>query len=170
MSTKSTSVLLLMSSAHLVMVSGKQPSTCRHNYGLQNWRHHQKLLVRESRALPKVTFTTARTLSFNYPEELWRALINNDDITWTPKISSLSCRFRRAHSDCCPWSRFVHMAISPHVMSAPKRLHTRRKGRFPHCGRTRSHIIRTIHTVFDVAWYNAGWVVFFFLPIVSECC
>lgn len=31
MSTKSTSVLLLMSSAHLVMVSGKQPSTWRHN-------------------------------------------------------------------------------------------------------------------------------------------
>lgn len=31
MSTKSTSVLLLMSSAHLVIVSGKQPSTCRDN-------------------------------------------------------------------------------------------------------------------------------------------
>lgn len=54
------------------------------------------------------------------------------DITWTPKTSSLSCRFRRAHSDCCPCSRFVHMAISPQVISAPKRLHTRRKGRFPH--------------------------------------
>lgn len=31
MSTKSTSVLLLMSSAHLVIVSGKQPSICRGN-------------------------------------------------------------------------------------------------------------------------------------------
>lgn len=31
MSTKSTSTLLLMSSAHFVMVSGKQPSTWRHN-------------------------------------------------------------------------------------------------------------------------------------------
>lgn len=31
MSTKSTSVLVLMSSAHLVIVSGKQPSICRGN-------------------------------------------------------------------------------------------------------------------------------------------
>ncbi|TNN47392.1 hypothetical protein EYF80_042395 [Liparis tanakae] len=31
MSTKSTSMLRLMSSAHLVMVSGKQPSTWRHS-------------------------------------------------------------------------------------------------------------------------------------------
>lgn len=37
MSTKSTSVLLLMSSAHLVIVSGKQPSTCRHNSRLYNF-------------------------------------------------------------------------------------------------------------------------------------
>lgn len=33
MSTKSTSAFWLMSSAHLVMVSGKQPSTCRQDDG-----------------------------------------------------------------------------------------------------------------------------------------
>lgn len=70
--------------------------------------------------------------SFNSSEYFWRV---STILTWTPKRSSLSCLFRRAHSDCCPCSRFVHMAISPQVMSAPRRLHTRRKGKFPHWGK-----------------------------------
>lgn len=48
MSTKSTSVLLLMSSAHLVMVSGKHPSTWRHNFGLQNWGNNHNPLQKTS--------------------------------------------------------------------------------------------------------------------------
>ena len=48
-----------------------------------------------------------------------------------PKTSSDACRRSSAHSAGWPWSRFVHSAISPHVMSAPRPLHTRRKGKFP---------------------------------------
>mmetsp|Transcript_4672 Transcript_4672/g.17033 ORF Transcript_4672/g.17033 Transcript_4672/m.17033 type:complete len:219 (+) Transcript_4672:1036-1692(+) len=36
-----------------------------------------------------------------------------------------------AHSRESPWIKLVTMAISPHVMSAPSRLHTRLYGKFP---------------------------------------
>mmetsp|Transcript_34952 Transcript_34952/g.76907 ORF Transcript_34952/g.76907 Transcript_34952/m.76907 type:complete len:240 (-) Transcript_34952:434-1153(-) len=49
----------------------------------------------------------------------------------TPKTSSHLWRRSSAHSDDCAWSRLVAMAISPHVMSTPKSLHTRRNGRLP---------------------------------------
>lgn len=135
MSTKSTSVLLLMSSAHLVMVSGKQPSTWRQDLDFRT----EAIFAQNILFTEKLTLTTSpcrgynnMNMLFNNSEDFWRASVIYDDITWTPKTSSLSCRFKRAHSDCCPCSRFVHMAISPQVMSAPKRLHTRRNGRFPH--------------------------------------
>ena len=51
--------------------------------------------------------------------------------TCAPKMSSLGCLRSSAHSAGWPWSRFVTMAISPHVMSTPYRLQMRRNGRLP---------------------------------------
>lgn len=51
--------------------------------------------------------------------------------TCTPKMSSDWCLFSRAHSLSWPCRRWVVIAISPHVMSAPNRLHIRRYGKLP---------------------------------------
>lgn len=51
--------------------------------------------------------------------------------TWTPKMSSEACRFKRAHSEGLPLRRFIASAISPHVISTPNSLQMRRNGRLP---------------------------------------
>src|SRR5205814_2076186 len=46
-------------------------------------------------------------------------------------LADLGWRRRSAHSEAWPLSKLVAMAISPQVTSAPRALHTRRKGRLP---------------------------------------
>lgn len=175
MSTKSTSMLLLSSSAHLVMVSGKQPSSwkknmwscvlvcqCSHTPVLHPSPHPNVRNAFQESEWSSILHITGRTKNTEWDflrkgvcarqhrqprrqecrsEQSYGT--HNLCIYWetrqtgaqtcTPKRSSLSCLFRRAHSDDWPCRRLVHMAISPQVMSAPNRLQTRRKGRFPHC-------------------------------------
>ena len=61
-----------------------------------------------------------------------------DTLTCTPNMSSQWWRLIRAHSEVWPCSRLVARAISPHVTSAPRPLHTTRNGRLPHWRRNKT--------------------------------
>lgn len=147
MSTKSTSMVRFSSSAHLVMVSGKAPSSygrCWSKGGerqgpvqtIAAWPHpdpiprHQPLEMHQ--AGERIWEVTELGLGPRRedPEpcsKSWQLKAPPPSLplslvaapTWTPKMSSHWWRLSRAHSDVWPCSRLVQTAISPHVTSAP---------------------------------------------------